>query len=328
MERIDGKNVLITGGLGFIGSNLAIELVRRGCRVTIIDNFLPGHGANEFNIDPIVEQVDVNVCDVRDEMAVKKLVRGKDVIFHLAGQINHLASMRDPFLDVDINVRGALVLLEACRQENPDAVVLFSGTRGQYGGTMTELPVNEDHPRNPRGMYGVTNNAAEQIFTLYHNVHGLKTVSLRITNTYGPRHQMMTDEYGVFNWFVRKALDDEAIQVFGQGKILRDFMYIDDLVDILVQIPLTDGAYGRAVNVGSGEGINFIDLAKTVVASVGTGSYEFADFDEERKAIEPGDYVADITLLKSLITLNSSTPMDEGIKKTAAYYRKHKKHYW
>ena len=233
MEEFRNKEVLITGGLGFIGSNLAIELVRLGAHVTIVDNMLPRQGGNLFNIREIEDRVRVNFSDVRNQLSMNHLVKGQKYVFHLAGQVNHVDSMRNPIQDLDINCRGTLVLLEALKANNRDAKVIFAGTRGEYGSTV-KLPVDEDHPTNPKGIYAVTNLTAEKMVLVYDDVFGIRGTCLRITNTFGPRHQMAHDEYGVFNWFIRKAIDGAEIPVFGDGHILRDFLYVADLVECLL----------------------------------------------------------------------------------------------
>src|SRR4030042_3778476 len=226
----EGKRVLITGGLGFVGSNLAIRFMELGAAVTLVDNMIPRQGGNLFNIAPIAEKVRVNFSDVRDQLSMDYLVQGQDYIFHLAGQVNHVESVRNPIQDLDINCRGTLVLLEACRKYNRDVKLIFSGTRGEYGASV-HLPVDENHPTNPKGIYAVTNLTAEKMILVYHDIHKIQGICLRITNTYGERHQMPHDEFGVMNWFIRKAMDDEHIPVFGEGRILRDFLYVGDLVD-------------------------------------------------------------------------------------------------
>jgi len=321
------KEVLITGGLGFIGSNLAMALVRLGARVTIIDNMLPRQGGNLFNIKDIADKVKVNFSDVRNELSMNHLVKGKDYVFHLAGQVNHVDSMRNPIQDLDINCKGTLVLLEALRQHNAGARVIFAGTRGEYGSSV-KLPVDEDHPTNPKGIYAVTNLTAEKMVLVYDDVYKIRGVCLRITNTYGPRHQMMHDEYGVFNWFIRKAMDDEAIPVFGDGRILRDFLYVEDLVGCMLVTATTDAAYGKVFNVGTGAPVSFYDLAKTIVRITGRGKTKFTEFTQERKEVEPGDYYADISHIKKTVKWEPKTSLDEGIRKTVAFYRKHKKEYW
>jgi len=327
MKVFKDKEVLVTGGLGFIGSNLCIELVRLGARVTIIDNMLPRQGGNLFNISGIAENVTVNISDVRNQLSMNHLVKEKDYIFHLAGQVNHVDSMKNPLQDLEINCRGTMVLLEALRHHNRDAKVIFAGTRGEYGSSV-KLPVDEDHPTNPKGIYAVTNLTAEKMVLVYDDVYKIKGSCLRITNTYGPRHQMAHDEYGVFNWFIRKAMDDEEIPVFGDGRILRDFLYVEDLVDCMLKVAVTGGAYGKVFNVGTGIPVSFFELAEKIVAITGTGRTSFTEFTRERKEVEPGDYYADITRIKTTTGWQPGTPLEEGIAKTIDYYRKNRKEYW
>jgi len=327
METFRGKEVLVTGGLGFIGSNLCAELVKYGAHVTIVDNMLPRQGGNLFNIRDIEDKVKVNFSDVRNGLSMNHLVKGQDYIFHLAGQVNHVDSMRNPIQDLEINCRGTLVLLEALRHNNLTARIIFAGTRGEYGSSVT-LPVDENHPTNPKGIYAVTNLTAEKMVLVYDDIFGIKGACLRITNTYGPRHQMAHDEYGVFNWFIRKAIDDEAIPVFGDGRILRDFIYVEDLVECLLMVAATDSAYGEVFNIGTGVPVSFIELAKKIVRATGSGHAQFAEFTQERKEVEPGDYYADITKIKTTTRWAPRTSLEDGIRKTVEYYRKYKKEYW
>jgi len=321
------KQILITGGLGFIGSNLAIQLINLGANVVIVDNMLPRHGGNLFNVEDIKDRIHINFSDIRDELSMAYLVQDIDYIFHLAGQVNHIDSLRNPVDDLDINCKGTLVLLEACRKYNKDVKIIFTGTRGQYGPSVS-LPVNEDHPMDPKGIYAITNMAAEKMILVYHNVLKIKGVCLRITNTYGPRHQMQHDEYGVLNWFIRKAIDGEEIKIFGDGRILRDFLFVDDLVYALLKVGTCDTSYGNVFNVGCGIPISFIDTAKKIIKIAGSGSYCFTGFTEERKALEPGDYYADIKKIKSYVEWEPKIDLDEGIKKTIDYYRRYKNKYW
>jgi UDP-glucose 4-epimerase len=327
MEIFRDKEVLITGGLGFIGSNLAIALVGLGARVTLLDNMLPRQGGNLFNIRDIADRVHVNISDVRNQLSVNHLVKGKDLVFHLAGQVNHVDSMKNPIQDVEINCIGTVVLLEALRAHNRDAKVIFAGTRGEYGSSV-KLPVDEDHPTNPKGTYAVTNLSAEKMILVYDDVFGIKGTCLRITNTYGPRHQMVHDEYGVFNWFIRKALDNEMIPVFGDGRILRDFIYVDDLVGCMLDVAATGAAYGEVFNVGVGVPVSFYELARKIVDVVGSGRVAFTEFTQERKEVEPGDYYADVSKLRRIVGWSPVTPLEEGIRKTAEYYRTFRKEYW
>lgn len=326
-EAFQGKRVLVTGGLGFIGSNLSVRLVELGARVTIVDNMMPRLGGNLFNVKEITDHIQINFSDVRDEHSMDYLVKNQDLIFHLAGQVNHVDSIRNPIQDLDINCRGTLVLLESCRKYNQEVKVIFSGTRGEYGASV-KLPVGEDHPTNPKGIYAVTNLSAEKMVLVYDDVHKISGTCLRITNTYGPRHQMTHDEYGVLNWFIRKAIDDELIPVFGDGHILRDFLYVDDLVDCFLQVAAYPAAFGEVFNVGTGIPISFIDLAKKIVEVAGSGKVAFTEFTKERKEVEPGDYYTDISKVRKVVGWTPKTDLSEGLKKTIEFYRKYKKEYW
>src|SRR3990172_8026034 len=309
------KKVLVTGGLGFIGSNLSAQLVKLGAKVTIVDNMMPRLGGNLFNVKDIVDRIHVNFSDVRDAHSMDYLVKDQAYIFHLAGQVNHVDSIRNPIQDLDINCRGTLVLLESCRKHNKSVRIIFAGTRGEYGSSVT-LPVAEDHPTNPKGIYAVTNLSAEKMILVYGDVHKIPGSCLRITNTYGPRHQMAHDEYGVLNWFIRKAIDDETLPVFGDGRILRDFLYVDDLVDCFLEVAACEGAYGEVFNVGSGIPISFIDLAKKIVKIAGTGKVAFTEFTQERKEVEPGDYYTDISKIRRVVGWEPETSLEEGLRKT------------
>jgi UDP-glucose 4-epimerase len=326
-EAFQGKRVLVTGGLGFIGSNLSVRLVELGAKVTIVDNMMPRLGGNLFNVKEIMDHIQINFSDVRDEHSMDYLVKDQDFIFHLAGQVNHVDSIRNPIQDLDINCRGTLVLLESCRKYNREVKVIFSGTRGEYGASV-KLPVAEDHPTNPKGIYAVTNLSAEKMVLVYDDVHKISGTCLRITNTYGPRHQMAHDEYGVLNWFIRKAIDNELIPVFGNGHILRDFLYVDDLVECFLQVAICPSAYGEVFNVGTGIPISFIDLAKKIVKVADSGKVAFTEFTKERKEVEPGDYYTDISKIRKVVGWTPKTDLSEGLKKTIEFYRKHKKEYW
>jgi len=326
-EAFQNRKVLVTGGLGFIGSNLSARLVELGARVTIVDNMIPRLGGNLFNVREIADRVKINFSDVRDSHSMDYLVKGQEFLFHLAGQVNHVDSIRNPIQDLDINCRGTLVTLESCRKFNPQVKVIFSGTRGEYGASV-RLPVGEDHPTNPKGIYAVTNLSAEKMVLVYDDVHRIRGACLRITNTYGPRHQMVHDEYGVLNWFVRKAIDDALIPVFGDGRILRDFLYVEDLVDCFLQVATCDRAYGEVFNVGTGVPTCFIDLAKKIATLAGTGNVSFTQFTQERKEVEPGDYYTDISKIRRIVGWEPKTVLDEGLRKTIEFYRKHKKEYW
>jgi len=325
----EGRRVMITGGMGFIGSNLAIELIRLGAHVTIADAMIPGYGGNLFNIEPIHlnERLHVNFCDICSEHIMNHLVQDQDYIFHLAGQVDHVLSQSNPYPDIDINIRGTVNLMQACKLYNPDVKVIFSGTRGEYG-PATSLPVSETAPTNPRGIYEISNLAAEQIIKIYHDIHGIQSVMLRITNTYGPRSQMQHSRYGVANWFVRIALDSETIKVFGDGRILRDFLYVDDCVEAMLVCALTPCAYGEVLNVGDDTPHDFVTLADCIVGIAGTGRWEFAPFSPERAAQEPGDFYSDISKIRGLTGWSPNVCLEDGLRRTIDYYAEYRGHYW
>ncbi|MCU0512811.1 MAG: GDP-mannose 4,6-dehydratase [Anaerolineae bacterium] len=324
-----GKHALITGGMGFIGSNLALALVELGAHVTILDAMLPGYGGNLFNIAPIRDhaRVTINFADIRDFHALNYLVKGQDYIFHLAGQVDHILSQTDPFPDIDINIKGTAMLMEACKQHNPAAVVIKAGTRGQYG-PATRLPVDEEAPTHPRGIYEISLLTAEKLMQVYHSIHGIRSVLLRLTNIYGERAQMQHPRYGVVNWFVRQAIDDGTIQVFGDGQILRDFLYVGDCVEAILLCAATEAAYGEVLNVGIDRPTNFLELTETLIQVAGSGRWAFAPFSPERKAQEPGDFYSDIGKIRRLVGWQPRTGLAAGLRRTVDFYRQHKAHYW
>ena len=325
---LDGAEVLITGGLGFIGSTLAIRLVELGARVTLVDAMIPAFGGNLFNIAPIRDRVKLNISDVRDLHGMNHLVQGKDFIFHLAAQVSHLHSMLvGPFDDIDINIKGTAILLEACKAHNRNAVVVRAGTRGQYGPT-SKLPVSEDAPLNPKGIYEISQLTAEKTLQVYAEHFGIRAVNLRLTNIYGPRGQMRHSQYVVANWFVRLAIDDETIRVFGDGSIKRDFLYVDDCVDALIESARQPAAHGKIFNVGFGTPTTFREFAERLIAIAGTGRWEFAPFSAERAAQEPGDFYSDISRITTTVGWKPRTPVDQGLRQTVDYYRRWKEHYW
>ncbi|MBI2549634.1 GDP-mannose 4,6-dehydratase [Candidatus Woesearchaeota archaeon] len=321
-----GKNILITGGLGFIGSNLATKLAGLGANVTVVDALIEGLGGNKFNVHDVKEKVNAVVGDIRDKKLVAKLVRGKDYIFHLAGQVDHHRSIERPFEDLDIRCNGTLALLEACRKNNDNAKIVYTGTRAEYG-AVKKIPVAEETPTKPLGMYAITSLAAENMMLMYNKLYGLRICCLRITNTYGPRHQMKLP-YGIVNWFVRLAMDNKPITVMGDGKVLRDYLYVEDCCEALIAAAASERANGEAFNVATGKGTSFLELAKEVIRANGGGSSRFVPYPKETKQLEPGDFVADIRKVKKLLEWEPKTGLAEGLKATINFYRKNKSRYW
>ena len=327
LDAFKDKRALITGGMGFIGSNLAVALVDLGARVTIVDSMIPGYGGNLFNIDPIRDRAKVNFCDIRDANVINYLVRDQDFIFHLAGQMDHVLSLTDPFPDIDINIKGTAVVMEACKRYNPTARVIFTGTRGEYGPAV-ELPVSETAPTYPKGIHEISRLAAEKIVQVYNDIHGVKSVMLRLTNIYGPRAQMLHSRYGVVNWFVRLAIDGTPIKVFGDGLIKRDFLYVDDCVQAILMCAVSDKASGQIFNVGVDQPTNFRALAESLAQVCDGSKWEFAPFSPERAAQEPGDFYSDISKIRGMIGWEPTTSLLDGLTKTVEYYQQYKQHYW
>lgn len=321
-----GKKILITGGLGFIGSNLAIELVRRGARVTIVDALIRDYGGNRFNLAPVKESVTVHKEDVRNTKKINRLVAGHEIIFNLAGTLSHVDSMTDPMTDLEINCRAQLSLLESVRKYDPDTRIILAGTRNQYG-KAKYLPVDENHPQEPTDINGVNNIAAEKYHLMYTKVYGIPTVSLRMTNTFGPRHQMKHSRQGVLNWFIRQILDGKTITLFGTGKQIRDVNYVDDVVDALLLVGGSRTGWGQAYNLG-GTPVSLKDFVQKVIKVVGKGKVITKPFPPDRKIIEVGDYIASTKKIRKTYGWRPKVSLEEGIERTVEYYRKYKKHYW
>lgn len=321
------KQILITGGLGFIGSSLAIKLVELGANVTIVDVLWPEHGGNIFNIEPIKKHVQVNICDIRDKHALAVLVKNKNYIFHLAGQCSHVLGQVDPYPDIDINIHGTAILIEAIKHYNPDAVTVYTSTRGVYG-SVKNLPVDENCPTNPKGLYELSNLTAEKILKFYWDEHGIKIINLRLSNIYGERSQMRHDKFGVVNWFIRQAMEGKTIKIFGSGNTLRDFLYISDCIEAMIKITAAENAYGNTFNVGNDQSCKMIDLVKTILDLAKNGTMEFTSFTRERLTQEPGDFYPDISKIKGIISWKPKTTLQEGLLKTLAYYSTYKDNYW
>lgn len=319
-------NILITGGLGFIGSTLAIAEVRRRNRVTVVDALLPNYGGNKFNVKEIEKEIETEIGDVRDKKLIEKLVKKKDIIYSLAGTLSHVDSMIDPLTDLEINCVSQLILLEACQKYNPEAKILFAGTRNQYG-RAKYFPVDENHPLEPVDVNGINNIAAEWYYRLYHNIHGLRTCSLRLTNTYGPRHQMKHSRQGVLNWFIRQLLDGKTVELFGGGSQIRDVNFVTDVVMAFMLAADNPKSNGQVFNLG-GDAISLETFVKAAIKIYGRGNFKTVPFPADRKPIEVGDYVSDRSKIKNFLGWEPAVDLESGLKKTFDYYLKYKKYYW
>ena len=327
MKNYSGKEILITGGLGFIGSNLARRLVSQGANLTLVDSLIPQYGGNTFNIDDIKNKVAVNVCDVRDTFAMEHLIQGKDYLFNLAGQTSHLDSMADPHTDLDINAAAQLSILEVCRKENPDIKIVFASTRQLYG-RPDYLPVDEKHPIRPVDVNGINKLAGEWYHLLYNNVYGIRACALRLTNTYGPRMRVKDARQTFLGIWIRLLIEGRPIKVFGDGLQLRDFNYVDDCVEALLLAGASDQANGKVYNLGGSEVIGLKDLSKMMVNLGHGGSFELAPFPSERKAIDIGDYYSDFSLITKELGWVPKIDLKDGLKRTLNYYSTHFSHYW
>ena len=326
-NTFDNANVLITGGLGFIGSMLARRLVGLGARVTLVDSLIPIYGGNLRNVAGIEGCVKINIADVRDEYSMDYLVQGQDFLFNLAGQTSHLDSMRDPYTDLEINCRAQLSILEACRKHNPGLKLVYASTRQIYG-KPDYLPVDERHQLHPVDVNGINKMAGEWYHILYNNVYGVRACALRLTNTYGPGMRVKDTRQTFLGIWIKQLIDDEPIQVWGDGTQIRDFNYVDDAVEALLMSAATSAADGQIFNLGSDETINFRDLAALMVEIAGSGSYEIKPFPPERKAIDIGDYYADYRLIQGRLGWRPKVSLREGLRRTLAFYREQREYYW
>lgn len=321
------KKVLITGGLGFIGSNLARSLVALGAEVTLVDSLVPVYGGNLFNISDIRNRVTCNISDVRDPHSIAYLIQGQDYLFNLAGQTSHMDSMANPRADLEINAAAQLSIVEACRAVNPNIKLIFASTRQIYG-KPDYLPVDELHPIRPVDVNGINKLAGEWYHLLYNNVYGIRACVLRLTNTYGPAMRVKDARQTFLGIWVRSLIEGAPIKVFGDGKQLRDFNYVGDCVDALLLAGASDEANGKVYNLGSREVINLGDLAAMMVELGYGGQYELVPFPAERKAIDIGDYYSDFSLISRELGWEPSVGLEEGLKKTVEYYMANNQHYW
>jgi UDP-glucose 4-epimerase len=316
------RPVMITGGVGFIGSNLAHRLVDLGADVLLVDSLIPEYGGNLFNIADIRDRLRLNVADVRQESTMNYLVRHVDVIFNLAGQVSHIDSMRDPYTDLEINCRSQLCLLEACRRNNPKAKVVYAGTRQVYG-KPESLPVTEQHLVRPTDVNGINKVAGEYYHLVYNNVFGVRGCSLRLTNIYGPRQLVKHNRQGFIGWFIRLAVEDREIQIYGDGSQLRDFVFVDDAADAFLRAGASDACNGEVFNVGGLEPVSHRDLVHLLLDVAGTGRVRYVEWPEEKKAIDIGSFYADSSRFRAATGWTPRVGLREGLARTVAYYREH-----
>ena len=321
------SDVLVTGGLGFIGSALARRLVELGANVTLVDSLIPEYGGNLFNIHDIRDRVTVDLTDVRDAAAMSSLIKKRHFLFNLAGQTSHLDSMTDPVTDLNINAAAQLHILEACRLNNRDLKIVFASTRQVYG-RPEYLPVDEKHPIRPIDVNGINKLAGEWYHLLYNDVYQIRSCALRLTNTYGPGMRVKDARQTFLGIWIRRLIEGKPIQIFGDGKQRRDFNFVSDVVEALLRAAASREADGQVFNLGHHEQISLQELASLLVEINGSGNYELVPFPDDRKAIDIGDYYADFRKIDKLLGWSPEVSLDDGLKQTLEYYRKHHPHYW
>jgi UDP-glucose 4-epimerase len=327
IDAYANKRVLITGGLGFIGSNLAMRLAESSLAdICIIDSLHPACGGNPHNLEGIARPVEIHTFDLRKASKLREVVRGVDVIFNLAGHVSHTDSMKDPLQDLGGNAEAHLCLLECCRTQNPDVRVVYSSTR-QIFGCPQYLPVDENHVDRPVDINGVNKYAAELYHRIYYQVHGIETCSLRLTNTYGPRQLIRNASQGVVGWFFHQILCDEEITLFGDGKQLRDLTYVDCVVDALLLAGSHPAAPGKIYNLGSGMPISLLDLVKLMISVSGKGRYRFAPFPEERQKIDIGDYYGSFSRIYEELGWKPQVSIRNGIRRTLEFFEQNRSSY-
>jgi len=320
IKRMDGQNVLITGGLGFIGSNLAHHLVKLGANIAIYDALLPQYGGNLANVKEIKDKIVDVRADIRDFNKLKEQVKDQDVIFNCAAQVSHIESMNDPYTDIDMNCTGTINLLEAVRKFNDNAKIVYTGTRSQVG-KMEYSPIDEKHPEFPTDIYSANKSVAEKYHLIYYKAYGIPTTSLRISNTYGPRAQIRHKGYGIINYLIRMAILNEVITVYEPGTQTRDCIYIDDVVDSMILAAQSSNSNGEVFFVGSGKDVTFVDLVKLIVKVAGSGKWRFIPWPSERKSIEVGDISLNIDKIRRSLGWHPKTSLEEGLKTTIEFYR-------
>jgi UDP-glucose 4-epimerase len=322
-----GKNVLIFGGLGLIGSSTARACIAAGAHVTIADNRAPLYGANDFNMQDLEGKFELVLGDIREGSFVNLMVRDRDYIFNYAAQVNHNLSIEDPILDNQINCIGHINVLMACKNYNPKAKLIYPGSRLQYG-KISELPVKESHPRRPLSVYAIHKNTAEQYYQAFSQHYGIRSTCFRITNPYGPRGQMKNSGYSIINWFIRLAMDNQPITVYGEGQQLRDYIFIDDLITGIITAAINPKTDGQTYNLGSGVATSFHQMAETIIQVAGAGELKKIPWPKNYDNFETGDFYADITAITSAIDWKPKIDLVEGIRQTVEYYKKNKAHYW
>lgn len=320
------KKILITGGLGFIGSNLAIRLVELGAEVTVVDNLMPKYGGNLWNIEPVKEKVRVNFSDVRNRMPMRYLIKGQDYLLNLAGQTSHLDSMEDPYTDLEINTHAQLTILETCRRYNKDIRLVFASTRQIYG-KPDYLPVDENHPLRPVDVNGINKLAGENYHLIYNQVYGIRSCVLRLTNTYGPRMRIKDARQTFLGIWIKNLIEGKPITIYGDGEQARDYNFIDDVVEAILLAAVNEKSVGEVYNLGGRKKYTLSETASLMAELAENGRFEYIPFPEDRKVIDIGDYWGDYKKIERDLGWSPKTELKAGMKKTYDYFKENIHHY-
>jgi UDP-glucose 4-epimerase len=320
------KRILITGGLGFLGSNLTHKLVSFGAKVTIIDNLDPLYGGNPYNVESIRDRIRIIIGDVLDESLITPLLRECDLIFHFAAQVSYIDSLNIPFRDLELNARATLLILEIIRKHKLPVKIVFSSSRMVIGKT-NNLLVDESINTNPLSLYAIHKLTSEKYLLMYHNDFGIPVIIFRITNPYGIRQQLKHNKYSLVGWFIRVAMENKPITIFGDGKQLRDYIYVEDIVEAFLLSTANPKSTGEIINLGSGYSSEFCEMVKNVIRIVGSGEIKYVDWPANYERIETGNFQVDISKLKSLTGWTPSFHLEEGIRETYKYYKSRLSYY-
>lgn len=321
-----GKRVLVTGGLGFIGSNLVRNLVRLEASVTVIDACYPDQGANFYNLKDQLEKIDLVVADIGEADKISERLLDQEIVFNLAACTSHVGSLLNPVQDLERNCVSQLKFLNLLADLSPGSMVIYTGSRSQYGSPLY-LPVDENHPLRPVDNNGVHKTTVEEYHRVFHEQKRLRCTSLRLTNVFGPRHQMHHDGQGFLNWFIREGLFGHEILVYGDGTQQRDFLYVDDVVEALLLAGASEACAGKVFNLASGRSITVAEAAQAVAEATGT-TWRKVPFPPEYASVEPGDIVLDASLFREALGWEPRWDLQAGLMETIVFYRQNGRHYF
>lgn len=325
MTDLRGKNVLITGGLGFIGSNIARRCVELGASVTIYDVLDPRSGGNMYNVRTFEKDAQIVLNDIRAFEGVSAVIRGQDLLFNCAAYTSHPNSMKEPLIDIDVNCKGVINVLEAVRRFNRDCKVIHVGTSTQIG-KMVFSPITEEHPEFPVDIYSANKSASEKYVLVYGSAYRLRTTCVRLANVFGPRSNIRSADFGFMNYFIGLGLQGKTITVFGEGKQLRTITYVDDVVEALLAAALSDEANGQAFFAVGDRQCTVAEIAKEIVEVIG-GRVQHVEWPRDRESIEIGDAIISNEKIRTRLGWRAQIGLAEGLERTRDYFKPLLSHY-